>query len=37
VGIAPIHETLVGMTGNMEEEDAAKWLSKLERLGFEAA
>jgi putative NADPH-quinone reductase len=33
VGIAPVHKTLVGLTGDMKPEDAAKWLSKLERLG----
>lgn len=33
VGIAPVHETLVGMVGNLEPESAAKWLAKLERLG----
>ena len=37
VGIAPVHETLIGLTGNMKIEDAAKWLSKLKRLGFRAA
>ncbi|MDP1529225.1 MAG: NAD(P)H-dependent oxidoreductase [Rhodoferax sp.] len=33
VGIAPVHETLVGMVGNMEPELAKKWLTKLEKLG----
>lgn len=32
VGIAPVHETLVGLTGNMKAVDAAKWLTKLKRL-----
>jgi len=34
VGIAPVHETLIGLTGNMKSEDAAQWLRKLRRLGF---
>ena len=34
VGIAPVHETLIGLTGNMKREDAGKWLSKLRRLGL---
>jgi putative NADPH-quinone reductase len=33
IGIAPVHETLIGMTGDMKPADAAKWLAKLERLG----
>lgn len=33
VGIAPVHETLIGLTGDMTSKDAAKWLGKLERLG----
>lgn len=33
VGIAPVHETLVGMVGNMEPALAKKWLSRLEKLG----
>ena len=36
VGIAPVHETLIGMTGNLKTEAAAKWLAKLERLGANA-
>jgi putative NADPH-quinone reductase len=36
VGIAPVHETLVGLTGDMKAEDAAKWLGKLKRLGERA-
>ena len=36
VGIAPVHETLIGLTGNMKPADASKWLSKLERLGEKA-
>ena len=37
VGIAPVHETLIGLTGDMKPADAAKWLGKLERLGAGAA
>jgi hypothetical protein len=33
VGIAPVNETLVGMSGNMDVETARKWLAKLEELG----
>ncbi|MDZ7583196.1 MAG: NAD(P)H-dependent oxidoreductase [Thiobacillus sp.] len=33
VGIAPVHETLIGMVANMEPEPAKKWLAKLEKLG----
>jgi putative NADPH-quinone reductase len=36
VGIAPVHETLIGLTGNMKAADAIKWLSKLKRLGERA-
>lgn len=36
VGIAPVHETLIGMTGDMKAADAAKWLGKLKRLGQRA-
>lgn len=36
VGIAPVHETLIGLTANMKTENAAKWLGKLRRLGFKA-
>ncbi len=32
VGIAPVHETLIGLTGNMKPADATQWLSKLKRL-----
>lgn len=37
VGIAPVHETLIGLTGNMKATDAAKWLAKLKALGAKAA
>ncbi|MHB1215620.1 MAG: NAD(P)H-dependent oxidoreductase [Thiobacillus sp.] len=33
VGIAPVHETLIGMVGEMEPEHADKWLARLEKLG----
>jgi len=33
VGIAPVHETLVGMVGNMDPGLADKWLAKLVKLG----
>jgi putative NADPH-quinone reductase len=33
VGIAPVHKTLIGATGNMKAANAANWLSKLKRLG----
>lgn len=36
VGIAPVHETLIGLTGNVKPADAAKWLSRLKRLGERA-
>lgn len=37
VGIAPVHETLIGLTGNLKAEDATKWLNKLKGLGALAA
>ena len=36
IGIAPVHETLIGLTGNMEADDAGKWLHRLKRLGQRA-
>ena len=33
VGLAPVHETLIGMTGDMKPDAAVRWLDKLERLG----
>ena len=36
VSIAPVHETLIGITGDMKAVDAAKRLAKLERLGARA-
>jgi putative NADPH-quinone reductase len=37
VGMAPIHETLIGMVGGFKPGDAQKWLDKLRRLGRKAA
>lgn len=37
VGIAPIHETLIGGVGELEPADAQRWLDKLRRLGRDAA
>ncbi len=36
VGIAPVHETLIGMVGNFKANDANRWLAKLRRLGQRA-
>ena len=36
VGIAPVHETLIGMVGNFKDRDGAAWLAKLRRLGQRA-
>lgn len=36
VGISPVHETLVGMVGNLKEKDVAKWLARMEKLGRHA-
>ncbi|MDO9192585.1 MAG: NAD(P)H-dependent oxidoreductase, partial [Undibacterium sp.] len=33
VGIAPVNETLIGMTGNMKSTMTEKWMSRLEKLG----
>jgi len=33
VGIAPVHETLIGMVAEMAPEPANKWLVRLEKLG----
>ena len=37
VGIAPVHETLIGMAGNLTSAAVAKWLTKLKRLGATAS
>ncbi len=36
IGIAPVNETLIGLTGGMKAADAAKSLAKLGRLGGRA-
>lgn len=33
VGIAPVNDTLIGMTGNMKSTMTEKWMSRLEKLG----
>jgi putative NADPH-quinone reductase len=37
VGIAPVHETLVGMVENLDEAERQKWFDKLRALGRKAA
>ena len=37
VGIAPIHETLIGMVGQLKPDQAQAQLAKLRRLGLRAA
>lgn len=37
LGIAPVHETLIGLVDRLGEAGVAKWLAKLRRLGREAA
>lgn len=36
VGIAPVHETLIGGVGQLTPADAQRWLDRLRRLGREA-
>jgi putative NADPH-quinone reductase len=36
VGIAPIHETLIGRIGELSDRQRADWLKKLEKLGQQA-
>jgi putative NADPH-quinone reductase len=36
VGIAPVHETLIGMVGKLDPKTAQKWLAKLGSLGAQA-
>lgn len=36
VGIAPVHETLIGMASDIKATDAAKWMTKLRHLGANA-
>ena len=33
VGIAPVHETLVGGVGQLPAQEAARWMARLRRLG----
>jgi len=37
VGIAPVHETLIGMVDKLDAKTSAKWLAKMRTLGGEAA
>ena len=37
VGIAPVHETLVGSVGHLDAAAAQRWIAKLRRLGREGA
>ncbi|OWW19601.1 NAD(P)H-dependent oxidoreductase [Noviherbaspirillum denitrificans] len=37
VGISPVHETLVGMVGNLKQKDADKWFARMEKLGTMAS
>ena len=36
VGIAPVHATLIGMTGHMKAAEAGRWLVKIKGLGQRA-
>jgi putative NADPH-quinone reductase len=36
VGIAPVHETLIGMAGSPDAETIAGWVGKMQELGREA-
>ena len=36
MGIAPVHETLIGMVASLREKDSAGWLKKLGKLGQQA-
>lgn len=33
VGIAPVHETMIGMVGNFKGDDGQRWLTKLREMG----
>lgn len=37
VGIAPIHETLIGLVDNLDARTKAKWFERMHELGREAA
>jgi putative NADPH-quinone reductase len=36
MGIAPVHETLIGAVGNLDADNSKKWLVKLQQLGRDA-
>jgi putative NADPH-quinone reductase len=36
VGISPVHETLIGMVGNLKKDEADRWLGKMKILGQRA-
>jgi len=36
VGIAPVHETLIGMVEGMDDVQRAQWLRRFEAMGREA-
>jgi len=33
VGFAPVHETLIGGVGNLEEKASGKWLARMKKIG----
>lgn len=35
-GISPVHETLIGLCGDLKPADAAQWMARLRRLGLRA-
>lgn len=35
-GISPVHETLIGMSGDLKPADAVQWIARLRRLGQRA-
>lgn len=37
VGMAPVHETLIGMMGTAKQKECQKWLAKMRQLGAQAA
>ena len=36
VGIAPVHETLIGLVDRLGEKGVARWCAKLRKLGAQA-
>ncbi len=36
VGFAPVHETLIGGVGNLEEKASGKWLARMKKIGAAA-